>query len=343
MKDSVVKFIDENGETKYIVDYDIVSEDRYKSIQNSKQIISISNKNNNASDIDGYDYSRIFIILLLKIVIIYVIYLYRIKSKKQNPNNVTVPKYDQNVNSNIIPKEINISYFHSSKFYNNLVNFENSIINLFHFKDKQNLIKLLNELKIFESKWDLDADVNFNYHDNKIVFPRRLYSLEISKDIYNSLELEEQIIVSCFYTLHHNGYVRERHLRNLRGIDYDWVIPFKLHLLGDYVLEIVKELHYQIDDSNITAYQKFIDNNFKFYRLQSSRTISYWSLYYRYYPNYNVVCQAKCKEFCQIDGKLIQDAECNLKFEFTKKYARSFTKQQYPGFQIIDKLKIRNK
>lgn len=334
MKDSIVKFIDENGETKYIAQSEKLV-DSYSEINThstTRKVFKFINETTNRDSYFGVD--KIVFHFFIGLII-----------------HLLVKKYNNNKEQNSLINNYDYSSYNFEK--------ENVMNIIRHFKTNNFKDSIKNafpedydtEIENFFSKSILNDNENeffseyLKFFINEIEYnlPARIDIKEISEYKYQNLSELQQILLSCIFTLNPNGYVRERHLRNLRGIDYDWVIPFKLNLLGDYVLEIVKELHYQIDDSNITAYQKFIDNNFKFYRLQSSRMVSYWSEYYRYYPNYNVVCQAKCKEFCQIDGKLIQDAECNLKFEFTKKYARSFTKQLYPGFQIIEKLKIRNK
>jgi len=90
-------------------------------------------------------------------------------------------------------------------------------------------------------------------------------------------------MLRALYTKHCDGFVREKYLRAIIGYDEDWVPPFVLSLLGEYVIEIVSI----IDDNKEllakkTSYISFINANHAYLNLIESRCTSYWDCYYRF-------------------------------------------------------------
>ena len=101
----------------------------------------------------------------------------------------------------------------------------------------------------------------------------------------------ERDVYACLYTRHHNGYVRQRHLRSIVGISHPWVVPFVVQLIGEYVLEIVADIREGLSDLDVPGssqraqYAVFVAANPGFLDLTSSRVVSYWNCYYRFeYP-----------------------------------------------------------
>lgn len=45
------------------------------------------------------------------------------------------------------------------------------------------------------------------------------------------------------FTRHHDGYVRQEWAREVVPVAEPWVVPFMVQLLGEYVVEIVVDLH----------------------------------------------------------------------------------------------------
>ena len=68
-------------------------------------------------------------------------------------------------------------------------------------------------------------------------FIYRIYFDEPSQELENKLTDTQKQILNCIYTRHHNGYIREKRLKNLFGFDHEWILPYKLQLLGEYVME----------------------------------------------------------------------------------------------------------
>ncbi len=62
----------------------------------------------------------------------------------------------------------------------------------------------------------------------------------------------------------------------------DWVAPFKLQLLGEYIFEILEVLDKHINDKSIASYMKIVSENPKYWQQTESRMISYWNEYYRW-------------------------------------------------------------
>lgn len=116
-------------------------------------------------------------------------------------------------------------------------------------------------------------------------FIYRIYFHEPNSEIENELTETQKQILNCIYTRHHNGYIREKRLRNLSGFDYEWILPYKLQLLGEYVIDILFDLDKHITDENIHQYKQLTLNNRKYWEQTKSRMVSYWNEYYRY-PEY---------------------------------------------------------
>lgn len=92
---------------------------------------------------------------------------------------------------------------------------------------------------------------------------------------------EAQAILACFYTRHHDGYVREKYLRQIVCTPFPWVAPYVVQLLGEYVLELILVIHANLDTLPRTVYSDFIRENPAFMALTRSRATSYWNCYHR--------------------------------------------------------------
>lgn len=113
----------------------------------------------------------------------------------------------------------------------------------------------------------------------------RIYFREPEKKLEDKLTTTQKLILTCIYTRHHNGYIREERLKKLNGSDDEWILPYKLQLLGEYVLEILVELDKQITDENIKQFKLLTLNNRKYWERIESRMTSYWNAYHRF-PNH---------------------------------------------------------
>lgn len=103
-------------------------------------------------------------------------------------------------------------------------------------------------------------------------------------------------IAACLGTRHHDGFVRERCLRNLLPAIEPWAVPYVVALLGEYVLPIIEiiEAHYQTAD--LEPYAAFLAENTPYFKTTERRVMSYWDAYYRHafprretYPGFRVL------------------------------------------------------
>lgn len=127
-----------------------------------------------------------------------------------------------------------------------------------------------------------------NFCGNLLIIPERIYYNEPSSSQINSLTEQQQVILACLFTRHHNGFVREENLRKIIHLsnDYIWIIPYLIRLTGEYVIEILQVIKSNLDKVNKGKIKDFIIDNPKFYNTIESRVVSYWDFYYRnLYPN----------------------------------------------------------
>lgn len=117
--------------------------------------------------------------------------------------------------------------------------------------------------------------------NEQLVIPYRLYFNEPNIEKENKLSDIQKTILNCIYLRHHDGYLRQRRIENLIDKDENWVIPFTLQLLGEYVFEILQVLDKHINVKTIDSYERFALENPKYWQQTESRMISYWNEYYR--------------------------------------------------------------
>ena len=67
--------------------------------------------------------------------------------------------------------------------------------------------------------------------------------------------------LACLYTRHNDGHVRERHLRAVIRSSADWVPPFIVQLLGEYVIEIHRVIESNVDCLGQESYLRFVAKN----------------------------------------------------------------------------------
>ena len=106
--------------------------------------------------------------------------------------------------------------------------------------------------------------------------PFRIYSPEPTADKLATLVGKQPAILACLYTRHHDGYVRHRHLRDLLALNEAWVPPFVLQLVGEYVVQIIKDIESNSAALDSKHYSRFIADNPDFVARTKQRIISYW-------------------------------------------------------------------
>ncbi|MGM9925081.1 MAG: hypothetical protein ACI35R_12620 [Bacillus sp. (in: firmicutes)] len=122
-----------------------------------------------------------------------------------------------------------------------------------------------------------------NMYGGTLRIPERIYCEEVQSDIMGSLTEQQRKIAFCLYTRHYDGYVRERHLREIvkmRTFE-KWLLPYVLRLSGEYVVEILEVVHDHLNEINHRIVAGFVLENPTFCMRLKSRVASYWDCYYR--------------------------------------------------------------
>ena len=119
------------------------------------------------------------------------------------------------------------------------------------------------------------------YHDPPLVVPFRFTT-------------RQEQIIHCLFTRHRDGFVREEHLRRIISVPEDWVAPFVVQLVGEYVMEILGVVRQYLDLLDRDVYRRFLTCNPRFYARTRQRIISYWDCYYRSerksdYPGFQIM------------------------------------------------------
>lgn len=119
------------------------------------------------------------------------------------------------------------------------------------------------------------------FNGEELTIPKRIYFDEPNIDSETDLTDRQKIILDCIFLRHHNGYLRERRLKNLVDKEEKWIIPFTMQLLGEYVFEILEVLDEHMNEKTINDYYAYRAENPKYLLQTESRMISYWNEYYR--------------------------------------------------------------
>jgi hypothetical protein len=128
--------------------------------------------------------------------------------------------------------------------------------------------------------------------DREVRIPNRIYSSELPRDALDALDRDLRDVLACLYTRHHDGHVRQRHLRWIIQRTDPWVPPFVVRLIGEYVIEILHDIREGLGELEIEGspqqrqYGLFAALNPAFIDVTRRRVVSYWNCYYRQrYPD----------------------------------------------------------
>jgi hypothetical protein len=114
-----------------------------------------------------------------------------------------------------------------------------------------------------------------------VAIPYRIYHDPTSVHS-KSLTRTQNELLACLLTRHHNGFIREENLDRILDSNHEWVPPFVVQLLGEYVIEIIEAIRDNIYRLDSNAYGAFLTRNPLFYRTTKDRVASYWNCYYRH-------------------------------------------------------------
>lgn len=112
--------------------------------------------------------------------------------------------------------------------------------------------------------------------------PARLYCPEPELPQIARLSEGSRHILTCLFTRHHDGLVRERHVRQLLSFrSMPWEPPYLLQLIGEYVVEIIDVIKNDVQRLRSEHLGAFVAENQNFLRKIRHRVISYWHCYHR--------------------------------------------------------------
>jgi len=89
---------------------------------------------------------------------------------------------------------------------------------------------------------------------------------------------EQRGIAGCLGTRHHDGYVREACMVRLLAAPQAWMTPFIVHLVGEYVIEIVQRIEAALPTfapDMLAALAAFVRENPRYLDTIERRTVSY--------------------------------------------------------------------
>lgn len=124
-------------------------------------------------------------------------------------------------------------------------------------------------------------DFQLTLRGERICSPYRLYLDEPEPSRLDNLSDDQRTVVNCIYLRHHNGHVRQNHLKKLvRATDY-FICPFIVQFIGEYVIELLYIVESAITPTTLNEYSDFIISNPLYWKKTKSRMTSYWDAYHR--------------------------------------------------------------
>jgi hypothetical protein len=107
--------------------------------------------------------------------------------------------------------------------------------------------------------------------------PDRIYWQQPDQAVIAKLTEIRILILACLYTRSSDGFVRERYVEQIVQHPEEWVIPYIIQLLGEYVIEIIRIIERLLDCLDTEQFSKFKKENPEFIRLTRQRITSYWN------------------------------------------------------------------
>ncbi|MFD1014646.1 hypothetical protein [Winogradskyella rapida] len=137
-----------------------------------------------------------------------------------------------------------------------------------------------------ETKYKFDLISEHSYEisvdSEKLKIPVRIYFNEPKEQTEKELTEIQKDILNCIFTRHHNGFVREKRLKNISEKPEKWKTPFLIQLLGEYIYELLPIIDKKVNNNTLEFYREFKTENPKYWQQTESRIASYWNEYYRY-------------------------------------------------------------
>lgn len=114
-----------------------------------------------------------------------------------------------------------------------------------------------------------------------IQIPHRIYRPIVADAVFASLSPGDKLIAACWFTRHHDGYMRERFLRALPVFDQSWIVAYVVALSGEYVVELLEYIWERRALFDRSVLGRWLRENQRYSARTRSRIVSYWDCYYR--------------------------------------------------------------
>jgi len=156
--------------------------------------------------------------------------------------------------------------------------------NKYRYDEKIVLYFLKTKKQITENVYDINSLMTgiftFNLDNEKLITPCRNYYEEITDEEYNKFNDIQKCILDCIMTLNCNGYIREKHLKNILKTNFGFEQFYIFNLARSYVSEIL-DIIYNHEKNNTRKYLEFIKQNKEMIQKGYQSMMSYWDLYYK--------------------------------------------------------------
>lgn len=143
-----------------------------------------------------------------------------------------------------------------------------------------------------ESPWNTQP-FSVRVGSENVSIPYRIYH-DTARIDRARLTAQQTELLDALLTRHHDGFVREKHLARTIGRSYDWVCPFVVQLVGEYVIEILRVIQKDSCNLDTRLYRRFMADNPAFFAITKQRVVSYWDCYHRWqhkedYPGFQIL------------------------------------------------------
>ena len=125
-----------------------------------------------------------------------------------------------------------------------------------------------------------------------VSIPYRIFNPRPEQALVQGLDDQRSLVLSCIYTRHHDGHIRQEFASRILASEDLCIIPFVVQLLGEYVIEICADVERFARESLLTrpamrqGFAAFLADNPRYTALTERRATSYWSCYHRrQYPS----------------------------------------------------------
>ena len=117
-----------------------------------------------------------------------------------------------------------------------------------------------------------------SFNGETLAIPTRLYFDDALLWTSGHRDARSSAILWCLGTCHHNGHVREACVRRLLAAPQEWMAPYSVHLIGEYVHEIIELIDAALATfapPMLAAFAGFARDNPRYIDTIERRTISY--------------------------------------------------------------------